>query len=72
MVSLDFRIAGCVSRWPSNGGRIEDRAWDTLAECEQLLNRLLPALDGYELSFYQRLLDMTVLIPENPDDLRPE
>jgi hypothetical protein len=71
MVSLDSRISGCVSSWLSHGGRIDDRRRVVLTECEQLLNRAIPALDGHEVSYYRRLLDMTVLILENPEDKRP-
>ncbi|GAA1843627.1 hypothetical protein [Asanoa iriomotensis] len=71
MVSLDSKVSGCVSTWLGNGGRIDDWWWDVLADCEQKLNRAIPALDGYEASYYQRLLDMTVLILENPADMQP-
>ncbi|MCW3819282.1 hypothetical protein ONA91_33055 [Micromonospora sp. DR5-3] len=72
MVSLDSNVSGCVSTWLKNGGRIDDRRWGVLADCEQKLNRAIPALDGYEASYYQRLLDMTVLTLENPEDTQPE
>ncbi len=71
MVSLDSRVAGCVHTWLTNGGRIHDQGWDNLAECEQLLHRASPALDGGEASHYRRLLTMTVLILENPEDRQP-
>ncbi|MET7393853.1 hypothetical protein ABZS66_10205 [Dactylosporangium sp. NPDC005572] len=72
MVSLCSNVSGCVSTWLGNGGRIDDWRWDVLADCEQKLNRAIPALDGYEASYYQRLLDMAVLILENPEDMQPE
>jgi hypothetical protein len=72
MVSLCSNVSGCVSVWLRNGGRVDDRRWDVLADCEQKLNRAIPALDGEEASYYQRLLEMTVLILENPEDTRPE
>jgi hypothetical protein len=64
MVSLASRALGCIHTWLRNGGRIDDRRWDTLSECKQQLNHAIPALDGDEASYYQRLLDMTVLILE--------
>ena len=41
-------------------------------ESAQQLNRAIPALDGHEASCYRRLLDMTVLILQNPEDVQPE
>lgn len=72
MVSLDSNVSGCVSTWLGNGGRIDDLRWNLLADCEQKLNRAIPALDGYEASYYRRLLDMTVLILRSPEDMPPE
>jgi hypothetical protein len=69
MVMLDSRPSGCISTWLQNGGRVDGRVRDTLAECEQLLLRVLPALDGDERAYYNRLLEMTLLILENPDDV---
>jgi hypothetical protein len=66
MVGLDSTVSGCVSTWLRNQGRIDDSRWDVLADCEQKLQRAIPALDGYERSYYQRLLDMTLLILEHP------
>lgn len=66
MVSIDSRVSGCVHTWLKNRGRIDDGRWDTLAACEQLLIRAIPALDGDEASYYQRLLAMT-----GPDPGRP-
>jgi hypothetical protein len=71
MVSLSSTVAGCVDTWLARGSRIDDWRWDVLADCEQRLNRAIPALDGEEAAYYQCLLDMTVLILENPDDSRP-
>ena len=72
MVSLDSTVSGCVHTWLKDRGHIHDRGWDTLAECEQVLNRAIPALDGDEASYYRRLLDMTVLILTSPEAAQPE
>ena len=40
---LDSNVSGCVNTWLSNGGRIDDWRWDVLADCEQKLNRAIPA-----------------------------
>ncbi|MEV4280929.1 hypothetical protein [Actinoplanes xinjiangensis] len=68
MVSLDSRVVGCVGTWLENRGAVDNRRWDTLAECEQLLDRAIPALNEAEAVYYRRLLTMTVLILETPDD----
>jgi hypothetical protein len=72
VVGLYSRVAGCVHTWLAGEGRADDRLLATLAECEQQLNRAIPALDGYEASYYQRLLDMTVLILAGRRDTQPE
>jgi hypothetical protein len=71
MVGLDCRVAGCVGTWLENRGRVDNRRWDTLAECELLLNRAIPALNEAEAFYYRRLLTMTVLILEDRDDTQP-
>lgn len=67
MVLLDSNVAGCVSTWLHRGGNIDDERWDILAACEQELLRVIPELDDDEAVYYQRLLDMAVLVLEVPD-----
>ncbi|MBW6433472.1 hypothetical protein KZ829_06910 [Actinoplanes hulinensis] len=62
MVMLDSDVAGCIMIWLNNDGDIDDRRWNILAACEQDLNRVIPELADYEASYYQRLLDMAVLV----------
>ncbi|WP_436519714.1 hypothetical protein [Actinoplanes sp. HUAS TT8] len=64
MVTLASGVDGCVSAWLEHEGHIDDRRWNHLAECEQRLIRVMPALKGAEATYYQRLLDMTALILE--------
>ncbi|MFC6021402.1 hypothetical protein ACFP2T_35185 [Plantactinospora solaniradicis] len=71
MVMFDSDAAGCLSTWLNNGGKFDDWRWDVLAECEQDLTRVIPQLAGYEASYYQRLLDMTVPVLDLPDALAP-
>jgi hypothetical protein len=71
MVSLDSSVSGCVHTWLHNSGFIDDRSWDALADGEQRLRRAIQALDADEATYYQRLLDMTVLILEGLDDIPP-
>ncbi|MEV6598805.1 hypothetical protein AB0M36_18375 [Actinoplanes sp. NPDC051346] len=67
MVMLDADVAGMVSSWLSTGGSIDDRRRDLLAQREQQLIRVLEGLTGDEATYYQRLLDMTVLVMTSPD-----
>ncbi|WP_370949671.1 hypothetical protein AB5J62_19475 [Amycolatopsis sp. cg5] len=62
MVMLDAGPAGCVSVWLERQGLLDDWRWNVLAECEQRLVRVIPELDAYGREYYQRLLDMTVLV----------
>ncbi|WIX93254.1 hypothetical protein [Amycolatopsis sp. DG1A-15b] len=64
MVMLDANPAGCVSVWLEQQGLLDDRRWNVLAECEQRLIRVIPELDADGREYYQRLLDMTVLVLE--------
>ncbi|MEU4522600.1 hypothetical protein AB0F52_28290 [Amycolatopsis sp. NPDC024027] len=64
MVMLEATPAGCLSVWLEQQGLLDDRRWDILAECEQQLIRVIPELDAYGREYYQRLLDMTVLVLE--------
>lgn len=64
MVMLDATPAGCVSVWLEQQDLLDDRTRDVLAECEQRLIRVIPELDAYGREYYQRLLDMTVLVLE--------
>ncbi|GAA3455649.1 hypothetical protein [Dactylosporangium matsuzakiense] len=68
MVVLDADVAGCVSTWLRNGGNLDDQRRGYLAVCEQQLIRSMPELDGYEAAYYQRLLDMTILVLGSPGD----
>jgi hypothetical protein len=71
MVMLDADPAGCVSVWLEQQGLLDDGRWDVLAECEQRPIRVIPELDAYGREYYQRLLDMTVLMLEsNPSQRR--
>lgn len=71
MVLLDSNVAGCVSTWLHRDGNIDDGRWDILAACEQELRRVIPELDDDEAAYYQRLLDMAVLVLKAPDDSSP-
>ncbi|MGW5666480.1 hypothetical protein [Micromonospora sp. NPDC003776] len=71
MVLLDSNVAGCVSTWLHQGGSIDDGRGHILAACEQELLHVIPELDDDEAAYYQRLLDMTVLVLEAPDDSSP-
>jgi hypothetical protein len=64
MVTLDAYPAGCVSVWLERNGLLDDRRWNVLTESEQRLIRVIPELDPYGREYYQRLLDMTVLVLE--------
>lgn len=64
MVMLDANTAGGVSVWLEQQGVLDDWRWDVLAECEQRLIRVIPELDAYGREYYQRILDMTVLVLE--------
>lgn len=55
----------------NNADSIDDRLWDVLARRERDLEQVLPAMSGQEGAFYQRLLDMAVLVLESPDHRRP-
>ncbi|MET9262697.1 hypothetical protein [Amycolatopsis sp. NPDC004079] len=63
-VMLDENSSGCISTWLQRQGLLDDRRWNILAECEQQLIRVIPELDAYGREYYQRLLDMTVLVLE--------
>jgi len=52
---------------PGSDGVIDDQRWDVLAAREQQLARLISQLVGYEASYCQRLLGMTVLVLHPPD-----
>jgi hypothetical protein len=65
MVLLDADVAGCVSTWLHDRGILDGQQWDHLAICEQRLIRILPELEGFEAEYYQRLLDMTILLLES-------
>jgi hypothetical protein len=71
MVLLDSNVAGCVSVWLHRRGAVDDRRWYILSACEQELVRVLPELDDDGAAYYQRLLDMTALVLEAPDDSSP-
>ena len=71
MVLVDANVAGCVNTWLLHRGGIDDRRWNVLAACEQELLRVIPELDGDEASYYQRLLDMTVLVLEAAGESPP-
>ncbi|WP_221328194.1 hypothetical protein [Actinoplanes sp. L3-i22] len=62
MVMLDANVAGCVSTWLNNGGDLDGWRRDALATCERQLERVVPELADREAAYYQRLLDMTVLV----------
>ncbi|MFD8495887.1 hypothetical protein [Amycolatopsis sp. NPDC059657] len=63
MVMLDADPAGCVSVWLKRQGLLDDWRWNVLAvECEQRLIRVILELDAHGREYYQRLLDMTVLL----------
>ena len=62
LVMLAADPAGCVSGWLEQHGFLDDRRWNVLAECEQRLIRVIPELDASGREYYQRLLDMTLLV----------
>lgn len=68
MVMLDEDVAGCVGIWLSHGCSIDDRRWEALATRGRQLTRVLPELSGDEAVYYQRLLDMTVLLLDSRSD----
>ncbi|MBV1856420.1 hypothetical protein [Catellatospora tritici] len=68
MVMLDADVAGCVSTWLNRGGTIDGGRWNVLSACEQELLRVVPELIDDEAAYYRRLLEMTVLVLEAPDD----
>jgi hypothetical protein len=64
MIMLDADPSGCISVWLKRHGVLDDWRWNILAECEQQLLRVIPELDEYARVYYQRILDMAVLVLE--------
>ncbi|MGW4059366.1 hypothetical protein ACWEGE_13850 [Amycolatopsis sp. NPDC004747] len=64
LVMLDANPAGCISAWLEQQCLLDDRSRKILAECERRLIRVLPELDAPGREYYQRILDMTVLVLE--------
>ncbi|WP_238005555.1 hypothetical protein KZZ52_42425 [Dactylosporangium sp. AC04546] len=64
MIMLDSFPSGCISVWLQQHGVLDDWRWNILAEYEQRLLRVIPELDDYGRAYYQRILDMAVLILE--------
>jgi hypothetical protein len=64
MVMLDSDPSGCISVWLQQGGVLDDWRWKILSDQEQRLLRVIPELDDDGRAYYQRILDMTVLILE--------
>ncbi len=62
---LDSYPSGCVSVWLAQHGVLDDWRWNILAEYEQRLLRVIPELDDYGREYYQRLLNMAVLVLES-------
>ncbi|EFL08045.1 MULTISPECIES: hypothetical protein [Actinomycetes] len=62
LVLLDAHPSGCVSAWLAQQGVLDDWRWNILADCEQRLVRVIPELDAHGREYYQRVLDMTMLI----------
>jgi hypothetical protein len=69
MVVLDADVAGCISTWLTNGGGIDSRRREILMNRERLLARVVPKLSGPEVTYFQRLLDMTALVLDSRDEL---
>jgi hypothetical protein len=56
MVLLDADIAGCVSTWLGNHGRLDEQRQGVLKSCLDDLARVLPLLDDVEEhAYYERL-----------------
>ncbi|OXY91548.1 hypothetical protein [Streptomyces diastatochromogenes] len=56
VVLLDAGIAGCVSVWRKNGGRLDAGRQRTLLHCARELERALPLVtDAEELRYLLRL-----------------
>jgi hypothetical protein len=64
MIMLDSYPSGCISVWLARRGVLDNWRWNTLADYEQRLLRVIPELDDAGRTYYQRILDMTVLILE--------
>ncbi|MGW0435334.1 hypothetical protein ACWDV4_22690 [Micromonospora sp. NPDC003197] len=61
MVMLDADIAGCVSTWLGNRGRLDRGRQEVLARCVADLDRVLLILVGQqERAYYGRLRTMAV------------
>ncbi|MFF5225396.1 hypothetical protein [Dactylosporangium sp. NPDC000521] len=70
MIMLDSFPSGCISVWLAQAGALDDWRWNILADYEQRLLRVIPELDDEGREYYQRILDMAVLILE-ADSPRP-
>lgn len=63
MVMLDADIAGCVSTWLGNHGRLDEGRKAVLAQCIDDLDRVLPLLQEEDArSYYERLRRLAQLI----------
>jgi len=63
LVMLDADIAGCVSTWLRDRGRLDEERRRSLASCLQDVERVLPLLEHQEAhAYYERLRRLTQLI----------
>ena len=66
VVRLDADIAGCVSSWEGNRGKLDSERWAILTRCRSDLERVLPALsEPQERAYYRRLYDMALIVLGN-------
>ncbi|KUL41098.1 hypothetical protein [Actinoplanes awajinensis] len=64
---VDSLAADSVHIWLTNDGALDDARRTSLAEQEQQLIHAIPQLTGPSRFYFQRLLDMVVLVLESTD-----
>ncbi|MFG1955932.1 hypothetical protein [Micromonospora sp. NPDC048830] len=62
MVLLDPDVAGCVAGWLENGGQLDARRQNVIANYLPKFDLVLPLLTGQELEYYSRLRSLAVLV----------
>ncbi len=62
-VMLDADVAGCITTWLGNRGRLNSDERDSLARCLIDLDRVVAALsDESERRYYERLRSLAALV----------
>ncbi|AIA07793.1 hypothetical protein [Streptomyces noursei] len=62
MLLLDVNLAGCVSTWLNNDGRLDAWRLEILSDCLTVLEEALPQItDAEGLDYYRRLHHMSQL-----------